>query len=206
MLTVCRNCKEVFHHEDGKCPYCKTPVPELPHEYEVERAKVLAEKEIAVRKVNKEQGKWGKVLLAGIIAAFLGFILLSTIDDNPEIGFYAVIIGVLAVILSIFGLMGSTIGDEYDKRLEELQAKYIHISPEDEKRIKAFREYQKVRQQPQQTPKVANPSYTVKCPTCGSPNCERVSATSRAVSAAAFGLYSNKRNKQFKCNNCNYEW
>lgn len=45
-----------------------------------------------------------------------------------------------------------------------------------------------------------------KCPTCQSTNIKKISTTSKATNAALFGLFSNKRKKQFHCNNCGYEW
>ena len=45
-----------------------------------------------------------------------------------------------------------------------------------------------------------------KCPTCQSTNIKKISATSKATNAALFGLFGNKRKKQFHCNNCGYEW
>lgn len=46
----------------------------------------------------------------------------------------------------------------------------------------------------------------IHCPTCGSTEVERVSFTTKAVDVWAFGLFGNKRNKQFKCKNCKYMW
>lgn len=45
-----------------------------------------------------------------------------------------------------------------------------------------------------------------KCPTCQSTNIKKVSGTSKAISVAMFGLFSQKVKKQFHCNNCDYEW
>ena len=45
-----------------------------------------------------------------------------------------------------------------------------------------------------------------KCPTCNSTNINKISTTSKAVNVALFGLFGNKRKKQFHCNNCGYEW
>ena len=47
---------------------------------------------------------------------------------------------------------------------------------------------------------------TPKCPTCQSTNIKKISATSKAKNAVLFGLIGNKRNKQFHCNSCGYEW
>lgn len=46
----------------------------------------------------------------------------------------------------------------------------------------------------------------IKCPTCGSTDIERVSFMSKAVDVELFGIFGNKRNKQFKCKNCKYMW
>lgn len=46
----------------------------------------------------------------------------------------------------------------------------------------------------------------IKCPTCGSKNVSKISALSRGVSIWAWGAFSNKINKTFKCENCGYTW
>lgn len=208
MLTVCTNCNEVFHREDGKCPYCKTPVPELPPEYEAEKAKILAEKEEAIKKSNKEQSVWSKVLLIGFLCIILSGILMSAMEKvrGINICFLVAICGLLAVVLAIGQLWGGGIGKEYDERLEKLDAEYFSTPAEYEKIIQAFIDGQKTTAKQLNCPKVADQTYTIKCPTCGSPDCERISGATKAVNAAAFGLYGNKRNKQFRCNNCKYMW
>lgn len=45
-----------------------------------------------------------------------------------------------------------------------------------------------------------------KCPTCNSANLKKISATSKVVNTAVFGLFGTKRLKTFHCNNCGYEW
>lgn len=49
-------------------------------------------------------------------------------------------------------------------------------------------------------------SNTPKCPTCGSANLKRISASTKIASVELFGLLSTKRSKTFHCNNCGYEW
>lgn len=44
------------------------------------------------------------------------------------------------------------------------------------------------------------------CPTCGSTNIEKITATSKAVNTIVFGIFGTKRHKSFHCNNCKYEW
>lgn len=45
-----------------------------------------------------------------------------------------------------------------------------------------------------------------KCPTCQSTNLKKITATSKAMNTALFGLFGMKRHKTFHCNNCGYEW
>lgn len=52
----------------------------------------------------------------------------------------------------------------------------------------------------------ARKQYTPKCPTCGCPDLDKIGAGEKVASAAMFGLFSRKINKQFRCKNCGYEW
>ncbi len=45
-----------------------------------------------------------------------------------------------------------------------------------------------------------------KCPTCQSQNLKKISATSKVVNTAVWGIFGTKRHKTFHCNNCGYEW
>lgn len=45
-----------------------------------------------------------------------------------------------------------------------------------------------------------------KCPTCGSTNIKKMGGVERGASIAAFGIFSKKINKTFKCCNCGYTW
>lgn len=47
---------------------------------------------------------------------------------------------------------------------------------------------------------------TPKCPTCGSKNVKKISTTEKAINIGLFGVFGNKRKKQFHCSNCGYEW
>lgn len=46
----------------------------------------------------------------------------------------------------------------------------------------------------------------LKCPTCGSTNVRKMGGIERGASIAAFGIFSKKFNKTFKCGNCGYTW
>lgn len=45
-----------------------------------------------------------------------------------------------------------------------------------------------------------------KCPICGSTNIKKMGGIERGASIAAFGIFSKKINKTFKCSNCGYTW
>lgn len=47
-----------------------------------------------------------------------------------------------------------------------------------------------------------NYKYKVRCRYCNSDNVKKITAGDRAVSYAFFGLFSNKRGKEWHCNNC----
>ena len=49
-------------------------------------------------------------------------------------------------------------------------------------------------------------SRVPKCPTCQSTNIRKMSGVERGVSIYAFGIFSKKINKTFKCQNCGYTW
>lgn len=48
--------------------------------------------------------------------------------------------------------------------------------------------------------------HTPKCPVCGSPDLQKISATSKVLDVAIWGWASKKPGKQFKCGNCGYEF
>lgn len=50
------------------------------------------------------------------------------------------------------------------------------------------------------------PQNVPKCPTCGSTNVRKMGGVERGASIAAFGIFSKKINKTFKCGNCGYTW
>ena len=49
-------------------------------------------------------------------------------------------------------------------------------------------------------------NHIPKCPTCGSPDVEKISLTSKAVGGALFGLFSSNVRKTMHCKNCGYKW
>ena len=51
-----------------------------------------------------------------------------------------------------------------------------------------------------------NTNNVLHCPTCGSTNIRKMGGVERGASIAAFGIFSKKINKTFKCGNCGYTW
>lgn len=205
MLTVCKKCDEVFQEDQGKCPCCGEPVPDPSPELKREEEILTADSNILAEDFRKRSRF--TVPLAIIMIIVNAVALIALFVSLEVVWFWVFCIGTVAdiILFKIIGRQRAAL-DECLRQLDAVKAQYTPSPEEYEKMVRAYIEKRKFSAESTNTPKVADPSYTVKCPTCGSPNCERVSATSRAVSAAAFGLYSNKRNKQFKCNNCNYEW
>lgn len=70
-----------------------------------------------------------------------------------------------------------------------------------EKRKQEDQEYEERRMQ-RKLDEIFNPTYTPKCPVCGSPNIHKISVTKRVVSGAAFGLFSKTARSQWECSNC----
>jgi predicted RNA-binding Zn-ribbon protein involved in translation (DUF1610 family) len=53
---------------------------------------------------------------------------------------------------------------------------------------------------------MVNQTYQPKCPTCGSPNVQKISLTKKAVGGAMFGIFSSSVRKTYECKNCGYKW
>lgn len=49
-------------------------------------------------------------------------------------------------------------------------------------------------------------SNTPKCPTCGSTNIKKISATKRWVGTGLFGIASSDMGKTMQCEKCGYKW
>ena len=54
--------------------------------------------------------------------------------------------------------------------------------------------------------KNSSQSPTPKCPTCGSTNIKKISATKRWIGAGLFGLASSDFGKTMQCDECGYKW
>lgn len=52
----------------------------------------------------------------------------------------------------------------------------------------------------------SNVDNVPKCPTCNSPNIEKISLTKKTVGGALFGIFSSNVRKTMHCKNCGYKW
>lgn len=49
--------------------------------------------------------------------------------------------------------------------------------------------------------------FRPKCPTCGSPDIEKITAANKVKNAALWGVFALRHlSKTYKCNNCDYKW
>lgn len=46
----------------------------------------------------------------------------------------------------------------------------------------------------------------ITCPTCSSTNVSKISTSAKVTNTVLFGIFGNKRSKQFHCEDCGYEW
>ena len=67
-------------------------------------------------------------------------------------------------------------------------------------------EYDRKEQARQSAQSSKQPTNVPKCPTCGSENIKKISATSKVVGAGLFGLFSKTARSQFECKSCGYKW
>ena len=56
------------------------------------------------------------------------------------------------------------------------------------------------------TPSPQKTGNTPKCPTCHSTNIHKINRLNRGLSISIWGIFSNKINKTYECDNCGYTW
>ena len=111
--------------------------------------------------------------------------------------------------------VGNTIQELWDDNKESEAIQYIKVFFEcDEKTAEeAFNIFKDEMGPPPSPEQIARANAVArewqnkpKCPTCQSQNLKKISATSKAVNTAVWGIFGIKRHKTFHCNNCGYEW
>lgn len=110
----------------------------------------------------------------------------------------------------LIGKRGIAINDELK---DQFINDYIKSSPEFNQYLFEHREEDMFNKRMSDRAKLAHgasileeKSRVPKCPTCGSTNIRKMSGVERGASIAAFGIFSKKINKTFKCGNCGYTW
>ena len=100
-----------------------------------------------------------------------------------------------------------------DERKDEFIQKYIKSSPEFDQYLFDHRDEILAKQSAEFNAKIVHgkaileeTSRVPKCPTCQSTNIRKMGGVERGASIWAFGLFSKKINKTFKCNSCGYTW
>ena len=90
---------------------------------------------------------------------------------------------------------------------------YIKTSPEFDQYLFDHRDEILTKQSAEFDAKMAHGKATLeeqsrvpKCPTCQSTNIRKMGGIERGASIYAFGIFSKKVNKTFKCQNCGYTW
>lgn len=64
-----------------------------------------------------------------------------------------------------------------------------------------IKKYEKLKEEP-----LPQPINIPKCPTCGSTNVHKISATKRWLTTGLFGLASSDATHTYICENCQYKW
>lgn len=75
-----------------------------------------------------------------------------------------------------------------------------------ELKMSQFRDQVEQQKSIQNTQSTVKQSNTPKCPTCGSTNIQKISASAKLGGAMMFGIFSKTAKSQWKCRNCGSKW
>lgn len=146
----------------------------------------------------------GFLVVGGIIFGIFIFIASIIELTQGKIRFF-IFCCIYVSFLSIYIYIekkGSKLSDDFvpsKKTKEQLMDEYVIKNKIKEQQLEQVRRYQANAQAQELLNKP-------KCPTCGSTNIKKIGGIERGASIAAFGIFSKKINKTFKCNNCGYTW
>ncbi len=95
----------------------------------------------------------------------------------------------------------------YQQRVENINSQSIDSAPVPSRQnISESHTGNKVTNSPRR-PSRSPDSNIPKCPTCGSPNIQKISTSSKVGKAVLFGVFAmGDIIKTFKCNRCGYQW
>lgn len=151
---------------------------------------------IGLRKVYKDD--LAKTFISLMVLIFGGFLLKYSWNEfDSELGFIKVVC-IIIVIMSFMFFIGFGFCALND-------SEKIVNAKED---ILAFKEKERdeVNTIISQSLKQIKNDTTPKCPTCGSTNIRKISATKKLGGALGFGIFSKTVRSQFECLNCKYKW
>jgi len=146
--------------------------------------------------------------ILGLLFLIISFVTLID-EGNPfpliiTICYISIIVGYI-----YYQKKNSKLSDDFvpsNKTKEEILDEYAAIHKTKEMREKEYEqrlEQARIYQVNAQAQEWLNKP---KCPTCGSTNIKKIGSIERGASIAAFGIFSKKINKTFKCSNCGYTW
>ncbi len=163
---------------------------------------------------NNYDDKSGKgVLIVGGSILGLFFLIVSfaiLIDEgNPfpliiTICYISIIVGYI-----YYQKKNSKLSDDFvpsNKTKEEILDEYAAIHKTKEMREKEYEQRLEQARRYLANAQAQELLNKPKCPTCGSTNIKKIGGIERGASIAAFGIFSKKINKTFKCCNCGYTW
>lgn len=160
---------------------------------------------------DDKSGK-GILMVGGCILGLL-FLIISFIglieDGTPfpliiTICYISIIVGYI-----YYQKKNSKLSDDFvpsGKTKEEILDNYVTIHKVKEKREKEFEQQLEQARRYQANAQAQELLNKPKCPTCGSTNIKKIGGVERGASIWAFGIFSKKINKTFKCGNCGYTW
>lgn len=151
---------------------------------------------IRLRKVYKDD--LAKTFISLIVLIFGGFLLKYSWNEfYGELGFIKLVCIIIVIMSFIFFVgFGFCALNDSEK---------IVNAKED---ILAFKEKERDEFNAiiSQSSKQIKNDNTPKCPTCGSTNIRKISATKKIGGALGFGIFSKTARSQFECLNCKYKW
>jgi transposase-like protein len=163
---------------------------------------------------NNYDDKSGKgVLIVGgsILGLFFLIVSFATLIDegNPfpliiTICYISIIVGYI-----YYQKKNSKLSDDFvpsNKTKEEILDEYAAIHKTKEMREKEYEQRLEQARRYLVNAQAQELLNKPKCPTCGSTNIKKIGGIERGASIAAFGIFSKKINKTFKCGNCGYTW
>lgn len=163
---------------------------------------------------NNYDDKSGKgVLIVGgsILGLFFLIVSFATLIDEGNPFSLIITICYISIIVGYiyYQKKNSKLSDDFvpsNKTKEEILDEYAAIHKTKEMREKEYEQRLEQARRYLANAQAQELLNKPKCPTCGSTNIKKIGGIERGASIAAFGIFSKKINKTFKCCNCGYTW